>query len=323
MKKRNLLILIFVLSVLTLIAVVGLSFSHPEKEGESISQVASETEDGVGAEDDANVSDITKGAGAGAIASEAIKGAEAVSEDPAGNGAENIAEPSSEQNSEAAEGEPEPTPEELAVANGLAKVEPSEDRTEYRTGFFYQSLTDDVKERINGKSYPEGCTVSYDELRYLSVLYYDFNGTVQSGEIICNKAIAKDLIEIFAELYEAEYQIDKIRLIDEYDADDDRSCADNNTSSFCYRMMTGSTKKLSKHALGMAIDINPFQNPYVTFPNGSPTTLLEETRVYIDRSAGLPHMITEDDLCYRLFKEHGFTWGGAWNSVKDYQHFEK
>lgn len=217
----------------------------------------------------------------------------------------------------------EPAPIEAAIKEGLDKTEYADDRVDYREGFFYQSLTEDVKKRINGKSYPAGCSVPYEELRYLSVLYYDFDGNIQSGELICNKAIARDLTEIFAELFDAKYQIDKIRLIDEYDADDDRSCADNNTSCFCYRMMTGATKSLSRHATGMAIDINPFQNPYVTFPDGKATTLLEETRVYIDRTAGLPHMITEEDLCYRLFKEHGFTWGGAWTSVKDYQHFEK
>lgn len=196
------------------------------------------------------------------------------------------------------------------------------DRYVYQEGFYYQSITDDIKERINGLSYKEDCTVPYEDLRYVSVLYVDFNGETKQGEIICNKAIAQDLVEIFYELYCNAYQIDKIRLIDEYDADDDLSCADNNTSCFNFRMVYGSNN-LSKHALGLAIDINPFQNPYVTYPNGVERISPPGSEPYADRNAGLPHMITENDLCYRLFRQHGFTWGGNWNSLKDYQHFQK
>lgn len=196
------------------------------------------------------------------------------------------------------------------------------DRYTYKEGFFYQSITDDVKSRINGLSYKEDCTVPYEDLRYVSVLYEDFNGETQTGEIICNKAIAQDLVEIFYELYCSHYQIDKIRLIDEYEADDDLSCADNNTSCFNFRKVYGSDN-LSKHALGLAIDINPFQNPYITYPNGIERISPPGSEPYADRDSGLPHMITEDDLCYQLFTAHGFTWGGHWNTLKDYQHFQK
>lgn len=196
------------------------------------------------------------------------------------------------------------------------------DRYIYQEGFYYQSITDDIKEKINGLSYKEDCTVPYEDLRYVSVLYVDFNGETKQGEIICNKVIAQDLVEIFYELYCNEYQIDKIRLIDEYDADDDLSCADNNTSCFNFRMVYGSDT-LSKHALGLAIDINPFQNPYITYPNGVERISPPGSEPYADRDSGLPHMITEDDLCYRLFRQHGFTWGGHWNTMKDYQHFQK
>lgn len=198
----------------------------------------------------------------------------------------------------------------------------SEERILYQDGFFYQPITDDVKERIYGLSYKTDCTIPYEDLRYVSVLYYDFENQIQTGEIICNKAIAKDLVEIFYELYCNQYQIDKIRLVDEYNADDDLSCADNNTSCFNYRTVDGSTT-LSKHAQGVAIDINPFQNPYVTYPNGKERISPAGSEPYADRSSGLSHMITEDDLCYKLFIEHGFTWGGHWKTLKDYQHFQK
>lgn len=198
----------------------------------------------------------------------------------------------------------------------------ADDRINYQDGFFYQSLTEDIKERINGLSYKDDCTVPYEDLRYVSVLYVDFNGMTQTGEIICNRAIAQDLVEIFYELYCNEYQIDKIRLIDEYHADDDLSCADNNSSCFNFRKVYGSDN-LSKHALGLAIDINPFQNPYVTYPNGVERISPPGSDPYADRASGLPHMITENDLCYQLFIEHGFTWGGHWKTLKDYQHFQK
>lgn len=203
-----------------------------------------------------------------------------------------------------------------------ALVMTASDRYTYQEGFFYQSITDDVKTRINGLSYKSDCTVPYEDLRYVSVLYEDFNGETQIGEIICNKAIAQDLVEIFYELYLNHYQIDKIRLVDEYDADDDLSCAANNTSCFNFRKVYGSNN-LSKHALGLAIDINPFQNPYVTYPDGVERISPPGSEPYADRNSGLPHMITEDDLCYQLFTAHGFTWGGHWRTLKDYQHFQK
>lgn len=190
--------------------------------------------------------------------------------------------------------------------------------------FYIEELSDEIKSRITGISYPgtSDMQITYDDLRYLRVKYYDYDGNICDGEIICNAVISEDLLDIFSELYKAEYQFSKIRLIDEYGGDDDASCADDNTSCFNYRAVTGG-KKLSKHAYGLAIDINPFYNPYVKFVNGTPTVLLDATIPYIQRNADFPHKIDENDLCYKLFIEHGFKWGGAWNNVKDYQHFEK
>lgn len=198
----------------------------------------------------------------------------------------------------------------------------SPERVTVSEGFFYQPITEDVKERIYGLSYKENCTVPYEDLNYVGVLYVDFQGETQAGELICNKGIAKDLAEIFKELYENQYPIDKIRLVDEYDADDDLSCLDNNTSCFNFRVV-GGTNSLSKHALGLAVDINPFYNPYVTYPNGVERISPPGSEPYGDRSADFPYKIDYDDLCYQLFTAHGFTWGGDWKSLKDYQHFQK
>ena len=190
-------------------------------------------------------------------------------------------------------------------------------------GIFTSSeLSDEIKARITGVSYPPGCGVSYDDLRYLQLSYVDFNGQTQLGEMICNKAVASDLVQIFSELFHAGYQIDKMRLIEEYGADDDLSCADDNTSCFNYRVVAGSTN-LSKHALGVAVDLNPFYNPYVTYPNGKIRISPPGSEAYADRSADFPHKIDENDLAYKLFTQHGFTWGGHWKTLKDYQHFQK
>lgn len=196
------------------------------------------------------------------------------------------------------------------------------DRITYRDGFYQETLSDTLIERITGSSYHENDDISLDQLRFLHVLYYDFNNEIKDGELICNKQIADDLLEIFSTLYDNAYQIDKIQLIDVYDADDDLSCADDNTACFNYRVVAGSTT-LSKHALGMAIDINPFYNPYVTYPNGKERISPAGSEAYADRSNDNPHMIRKGDLCYQLFIDHGFIWGGEWKSLKDYQHFQK
>lgn len=191
--------------------------------------------------------------------------------------------------------------------------------------FYSTILTEGLKEYITGKSYPdttEPIQISYDVLAYVHILHYDFEGQVQEGELICNQAIAQDLVDIFRTLYEHQYAIEKVRLIDEYDADDELSMADNNTSCFNYRTVPGKTK-LSNHSYGYAIDINPLYNPYVRTRNGTELISPDNGAVYADRSADFPHKIDREDLCYKLFIEHGFQWGGAWNSSKDYQHFEK
>lgn len=199
------------------------------------------------------------------------------------------------------------------------------DRTIYRDGFYYEPLSDSIKERITGISYPEtGCTVPYEDLNYVGLLYVDFNGEVQEGELICNKAVAQDMVEIFYELYRNDYRIERVRLVDEYGGDDTLSMLDNNTSCFNYRVVDGTTT-LSKHALGCAVDINPFYNPYIVFnKNGSGETYISPkgSEIYADRSQNFPYKIDENDLCYKLFTQHGFTWGGNWNSTKDYQHFQ-
>lgn len=185
----------------------------------------------------------------------------------------------------------------------------------------YTTIPDSVWNRINGVSYKKGCPVKRNNLRYMKVLHVTRNGSVRTGELICHESIAQDLLDIFKELYKARYVIERVELIDKYNASDERSMEANNTSCFNYRTMTGSNK-VSKHGYGMAIDINPLYNPYIKGNKVEPAS----GRKYAfnrEKRNDIPMKIDRNDLCYKLFIKHGFSWGGAWRSVKDYQHFEK
>ena len=189
--------------------------------------------------------------------------------------------------------------------------------------FSVQPIPDSVFQRMQGRSWPEGCTVRRADLRYLRLSHVDADKKEHVGEMVCNKAIANDLLEIFRELYRQKYPIQHIRLIDDYEADDERAMRDNNTSSFCYRKISGSAK-LSKHAMGMAVDINTLYNPYVRTGKDGRRIVEPATAVkYVDRRKSFPYKIVKGDLLYRLFLQHGVKWGGSWRTVKDWQHFEK
>lgn len=186
---------------------------------------------------------------------------------------------------------------------------------------------DGVYNRINGKSWQENPFLSLDDLRYVKLLHYNFDGQIQVGELIVNKSIAEDVRSIFLELFAAKYQIQSMYLIDRYwtgdpEDSDTASVDENNSSAFCYRPATDG-KKLSKHAYGKAIDINPQQNPYVSYMSGSPKWYHENANDYIRRDTGLPHVITHEDTAFLVFSKYGFFWGGDWKNQKDYQHFQK
>ena len=189
-------------------------------------------------------------------------------------------------------------------------------------GFTSEHIPDAIWQKMQGKTYVDNPYVSRSDLRYLRVKHWDYDEQTHQGELVCNRLIADKLLAIFRELYKAHYPIQRIRLADEYDADDERQMRDNNTSSFCYRNVSGS-KNLSKHARGLAIDINPLYNPYIRYrKDGSQIIEPANAKPYADRSKSYRYKIVKGDLCYRLFIKHGFTWGGSWRTMKDYQHFE-
>lgn len=174
--------------------------------------------------------------------------------------------------------------------------------------------------RMVGKSYKAGCPVPVNELRHLSILHRNLHGDTLEGELVCHARIADSLVEIFEQLYEASYPIERVRLIDEYDADDEMSMRDNNSSCFNFRRVSF-TDRISLHGYGMAVDINPLYNPYVKTVAGKKIIAPETAVDFVSREKKFPYKIERSDLCCQLFIEHGFSWGGDWNDEKDYQHF--
>ncbi len=189
--------------------------------------------------------------------------------------------------------------------------------------FAHYPIPDSVFARMQGRSYRKGCTVKRSDLRLVSVLHVDAKGDTKDGLLVCHRDIADDAVAIFRELYEAKYPIESIRLIDDFDGDDNRSMEANNTSCFNFRPAVGSSR-LSKHATGHAIDINPRYNPYVkTLKNDKQKILPANGKDYANRNKKFAYKIERNDACHKAFTKRGFRWGGAWKSLKDWQHFER
>lgn len=184
--------------------------------------------------------------------------------------------------------------------------------------FSISPITTEIERRIRGKSYPEACPIPLSALRYLTVLHIGFDDQIHKGELIVHEQIAQTVLEIFYELYLAKYPIEKIRLIDEYHADDEMSMAANNTSAFCFRTIAD-TDTLSAHSYGLALDINPLYNPFIHGETVSPASSPYNPETGVVMSS---YFMTVDDYCVKLFQSYGFVWGGTWDEPKDYQHFE-
>ena len=155
----------------------------------------------------------------------------------------------------------------------------------------------------------------------VEVLYYSFDGKIHKGQIIIDKRLAEDIREVFMVALNDKFPINSVIPISHNRFfnngnwnDDNQSMLANNTSGFNYRMVTAG-KKLSNHAYGFAVDINPVQNPYI-----KKDVVLPKGAVYDIKAPGT---LTPESSVVKAFKRLGWTWGGEWNSLKDYQHFEK
>ena len=187
--------------------------------------------------------------------------------------------------------------------------------------FAAEPIPDGVWQRMQGKTYKENPYIGRDDLRHVRALHWDYDNQMHIGEMVCNKEIADCVARILRQLFDAKYPIQRMLLPDVYDADDETQMRDNNSSCFCYRTIAGSAK-LSKHAR-VAIDINTLYNPYYRdLEDGTRYIQPATAEAYCDRSWDFPYKIDHDDLCFKLFTEAGFDWGGDWTTRKDYQHFE-
>lgn len=194
----------------------------------------------------------------------------------------------------------------------------------YKEGFNSAMLPEYIKEKMIGVSYRDNPDISLEDLRYVRIIHYDFQGQIQEGELVVNQKIAYAVMRVFYQLYKWEYPIESVRLVDDYEGDDEQSMEANNSSAFNYRTVEGRTE-LSKHALGMAVDINPKMNPYVRNDEYFPKNATEYLERDPEKCTGIHRdkMIHKNDMAYKIFKRNGFSWGGDWTNSKDYQHFER
>lgn len=186
-----------------------------------------------------------------------------------------------------------------------------------------EPIPEQVWRNMQGKSWHVGlpCAGRAD-LALLTIPYRDFQGGQAWGQLIVARAAARDVAAAFQEVFDSgQFRIAKMRLIDEYGGSDDASMDDNNTSAFNCRRVEGG-QGMSKHARGMAVDINPVQNPYIDKTGTAPRAgrAYDEPR---ERRAGITGLITPGDVVTRAFARIGWSWGGNFRNTKDYQHFAR
>lgn len=167
-------------------------------------------------------------------------------------------------------------------------------------------------------SWNDNCPVDLDQLTYLTMSHYGFDGRVHTGEMVVNAAVAEDVIEVFRKLHEAKFPIEQMRVIAAEEIDAHPTGDFNDTTSFVCRPAVGSGS-WSQHAYGLAVDINPFHNPYLK----GDLVLPELASAYLDRDDVRPGMIVEGDVVTRAFDDIGWGWGGRWNSLDDWMHFSR
>jgi poly-gamma-glutamate synthesis protein (capsule biosynthesis protein) len=170
-------------------------------------------------------------------------------------------------------------------------------------------------------SHRPGCPVPLSDLRHLRMTYRDFDGRARTGDMVVHRRFATGVTRVFGRLYDAGWPIARMRLVDDYGGDDDRSMAADNTSGFNCRRVAGQTT-WSAHAYGAAIDLNPVQNPYVRPGSIDPPAGRRYARV--DRASTAPAdpgVIRADDVVVAAFARLGWEWGGTWVSSQDFQHF--
>ncbi|HEX6194860.1 MAG TPA: M15 family metallopeptidase [Jiangellaceae bacterium] len=160
------------------------------------------------------------------------------------------------------------------------------------------------------------CPVGTDDLRYITMTFWGFDDHTYIGEMIVNQSVADEIVGVFEQLYEARFPIEEMRVVDAPELDAPPTGDGNNTTAFVCRPTTLSDS-WSEHAYGMAVDLNPFHNPY----QRGDAVLPELAGAYLDRERDLPGMITQGDIVTEAFAAIGWGWGGEWSTLKDWMHF--
>ena len=187
------------------------------------------------------------------------------------------------------------------------------------------NITPKIKKRmIKGNSWKRGCPVGTEDLRYLKLAYHGFDGKPYMGELIVHKDAAKSTVKVFEELYDIGYPIRQMRLVSDFKGKDWQSIEADNTSALNCRYATG-RKKWSNHAYGKAIDINPIENPYISRTGHiahKASLKFAKRKHNPNRGSKDKALITKHDKAYNIFIKNGWSWGGEWSGIKDYQHFD-
>ncbi|TDC59561.1 M15 family peptidase [Actinomadura sp. GC306] len=206
------------------------------------------------------------------------------------------------------------TPPTATAPTGAPSAAPSPEPAEQ--GF--QAEVKKVTREDLPHSWRQGCPVPPSGLRMIEMTYWGMDDKPHTGgRLVVNAKAADDLVGVFRKLYDAKYPIERMEPVDKYKGDDFDSIDANNTSAFNCRRATGSSS-FSQHAYGLAIDINPCQNPYV-YADGR--IAHPQCAKYKNRDRKAPGMIHAGDKVVRAFDSIGWGWGGEWTGAKDYQHF--
>jgi hypothetical protein len=167
-------------------------------------------------------------------------------------------------------------------------------------------------------SWHVGCPVSPAQLRRLRLTYWGFDGRAQTGTLVVNARAVSPLTRVFSRLYAARFPIRRMRPIDAYGGSDERSLDADNTAAFnCRYAVASGPKHWSVHAYGLAVDVNPVENPYLEAGRVHPRA----GRAYLDRSRYRRGMAVRGGLLVNAFASVGWPWGGRWTGSPDYQHF--
>ena len=177
------------------------------------------------------------------------------------------------------------------------------------------TIIDSDLKKIKVRSDLKNFNSIYKELSLINVYYLGYDSLVHRGQLVCHKSVANELKEIFIELYKIKFPIESVRPISLFEWNDEISMSSNNTSCFNYRTVSNSNK-LSEHSKGLAIDLNPKYNPYIS----SKGVISPKNGEYNNKNIGT---IIVDSKVISIFRDKGWKWGGNWKRSKDYQHFSK